>query len=362
MKRIPYSDAELEIKGEYLKANEPVWAVNEKIYGFPVTPRENLYAAYKHEGALWFPSVARDIMSLEPRINIDHVARAEVRDLGPVHTDDQKGGPDLFGVNWVYVPVVGGSMVQPGKPIMEDVNDWPEIIKFPDIDAMDWENCAKVNAPFNGDGRSLSVTFQNGMFERLISFMDFENAIMALIDEDQQDAVHALFDKLADMYIHMISKYLECFKLDGVLFHDDWGSQRAPFFSLDTCMEMVVPHIKKIVDFCHSRGLWFQQHSCGKNEMLVPAMIAQGNDMWCPQIMNDVKMLNEKYGDKITFGVTPPAVAEDAGDAEIEAAAKALVDAYAPAFNEKPIMVFDFQCSERYKREIYKQSRIALSK
>ena len=84
--------------------------------------------------------------------------------------------------------------------------------------------------------------------------------------------------------------------------------------------------------------------------------------MWCPQIMNDVKMLNEKYGDKITFGVTPPAVAEDASDAEIEAAAKSLVDAYAPTFNEKPIMVFDFQCSERYKREIYKQSRIALDK
>ncbi|MDD6188975.1 MAG: uroporphyrinogen decarboxylase family protein [Clostridiales bacterium] len=362
MNRIPYSDTELQVTGEYLKANEPVMPVKPLKYNYPVTPKENLLAAWKREGALWFPSVGGDMMSLEPRINVDHVARAEVRDLGPVHSDEEKGGPDLFGVQWVYVPVVGGSMVQPGAPILDDVNDWPEIIKFPDIDAMDWEDCARVNAPFNGDGRSLSVTFQNGMFERLISFMDFENAIMALIDEDQQEAVHALFDKLADMYIHMISKYLECFELDGVIFHDDWGSQRAPFFSLDTCMEMIVPHIKKIVDFCHSKGLWFQQHSCGKNEMLVPAMIAQGVDMWCPQAMNDVKMLNEKYGDKIILGVTPPAVAPDASDTEIEAAAKAFVAEYAPTFQGKPIITFDFMCSPKYRNEIYKQSRIALDK
>lgn len=362
MNWIPYSEDELQVLGEYLKANEPVTMAAPIKYNKPVAPRENLQAAWKREGALWFPGTSQDMISLEPRINIDHVARAEVRDLGPVYSDEEKGGPDLFGVQWVYVPVVGGSMVQPGAPILNDVNDWPEIIKFPDIDALDWEDCAKVNAAFNGDGRSLSVTFQNGMYERLISFMDFENAILALIDEDQQDAIHALFDKLADMYIHMISKYLECFQLDGVIFHDDWGSQRAPFFSLNTCMEMIVPHIKKIVDFCHSKGLWFQQHSCGKNEMLVPAMIAEGVDMWCPQPINDVKMLVEQYGDKIMIGVTPPEVPADASAADIEAAAKAFVAEYAPTFQEKPILVSEFRCSPELKKEIYKQSRIALGK
>ncbi|MBQ3165842.1 MAG: hypothetical protein IJC01_00740, partial [Clostridia bacterium] len=94
--------------------------------------------------------------------------------------------------------------------------------------------------------------------------------------------------------------------------HDDWGSQRAPFFSLDTCMEMIVPHIKKIVDFCHSKGLWFQQHSCGKNEMLVPAYIAAGVDLWCPQPMNDIVKLVKEYGDKLLFGWSPVAIPEEA--------------------------------------------------
>jgi len=39
---------------------------------------------------------------------------------------------DFFGVDWVYVPSVGGSMPRPGvKPLLEDVNDWPEKIVFP---------------------------------------------------------------------------------------------------------------------------------------------------------------------------------------------------------------------------------------
>jgi len=91
-------------------------------------------------------------------------------------------------------------------------------------------------------------------------------------------------------------------------------------------------------------------------------MIAEGVDIWCPQSMNDMKMLNEKYGDKIIIGVIPPAVAPDASAEELEAAAAAFVAEYAPTFQEKPIIVFDFMQSPEYRLAIYKQSRIALDK
>ena len=148
MKYVPFSEDEMKVVGEYLRPTEPVGMPATPKLNTPVTPKENVRAAWKHEGALWIPSVGRDTICLEPRINVDHVARAEVRDLEPPYTDETKGGPDLFGVIWEYVPVVGGSMVQPGNPVLEDVNDWPEIIKFPDIEAMDWAHCKAVNAPF----------------------------------------------------------------------------------------------------------------------------------------------------------------------------------------------------------------------
>ena len=94
--------------------------------------------------------------------------------------------------------------------------------------------------------------------------------------------------------------------------------------------------------------------------MLVPAMIAQGDDMWMPQPMNDVEMLWEKYGDKLVFGVNPPAEPEGATDEEVEELAKAFAAKYAPEFDKKPIVVTGYGMSQRYQEAIYRQSRIAL--
>ena len=162
-------------------------------------------------------------------------------------------------------------------------------------------------------------------------------------------------DKLADMYIKMIRHYIDQLDVKEVLFHDDWGSQRAPFFSLDTCMEMIVPALRKIADFCHSKGMIFQQHSCGKNELLVPAMIAAHVDMWAGQPMNDKAMLYEKYGDKIILGVEAPALPADASQEQIEAAAKAFAEKY----NDHAIIANIRTAPPAFGPALYKYSRIA---
>jgi hypothetical protein len=252
MKKIPYSDEELKVIGEHISTTSSAMSFRPPRLNTPVTPRENVAAAVRREGALWFPGFG-DFLNVESRTNLDHVARAEVFDMGPPQAPEEKGGRALFGVEWVYVEKVGGSMVKPGNPLLHDANDWPKVVRFPDVDKLNWDECRRLNTPLNQTVRSMHVTFQNGLFERLISFMDFENAALAIIDEEQKDAVHALFDRLCDMYEAMITRYLEILRLDGVVFHDDWGSQRAPFFSLDVCMEMIVPYLKRLADFCHSK-------------------------------------------------------------------------------------------------------------
>ena len=362
MSRAPFSEAELEVIGEHISTTSFTGRFFGRAvpkYNTPVTPKENLELCLRREKPYWFPSFW-DFCNLESRTNLDHVARAEVMDMGAPYRDEEKGGKDLFGIDWVYVPAVGGSMVKPGNPTLLDVNDWPEVIKFPDIDALDWDECRRLNSVMNDSTRSFHLTFQNGIFERLISFMDFENAAMALIDDDQKDAVHALFTRLCEMYERMIDHYLDILKLDGVVFHDDWGSQRAPFFSLNVCLEMVAPYIKRLADYCHARGMWFQQHCCGKNEPLVPAMIYAGVDMWYPQIMNDVDALRDQYGDKIMFAIAPPALAPDAGDADVDAAARAFVEKYAADFTEKPFVILSVYGDPRLTNAIYKYSRMAL--
>lgn len=353
MKKIPFSEKEMEIVGQYLGPTESFFPA-PPIYNTPVTVEENLRAALRGEDYLWIPSIS-DICNVQSRINPDHVARAEIQDLGPKQPQEEKGGPDLFGVEWVFVPSAGGSMEVPGKkPLLDDANEWREKIKWPDIDSFDWEGMAKLNAPFKKEKRVIGCTFQNGMFERLISFMGFEGAVTALIDEDQQEAVKELFDKLADMYIHFISKYREAIGVREVLFHDDWGSQRAPFFSVETATEMIAPAIRKISDWCHAHDMIFQLHSCGKNELVVPAMIAAGVDIWWGQTMNDKDMLYEKYGDKLMLGMDAPMLPEDASQEEIDAAAKEFVAKY----TKHPVMAVAF--GSKMAEAIYRESRIAL--
>ena len=251
-------------------------------------------------------------------------------------------------------------MVKPGKPALEDMNDWPDVIHFPDVDALDWAGWAKANEAFRDTERVFQIGFQNGLFERLISFMDFEGAAMAIIDDDQKDAIHALFAKLCDMYESFIAHYCEYFPVNGVMFHDDWGAQLAPFFSPETVSEMIVPYLKRLADFCHARGMYFHQHSCGKNERLVPCMIEAGVERWMPQNINDVDMLREKYGDKIVLGLSPD-VPEGLSDDKIDAMAKAFAEKYTPGLRERPVVLRDARMDPRFVEKVYQYSRIILS-
>lgn len=364
---IAFSENELIANGEHLTTKcfgpFPAFFTTKGTpkYPTPITPKENVSRCVNRKQPYWFP-VSADFMDFEPRVSPDTRSRAMVIDMEEAQKDEDKGGKDFFGVTWDYVPEVGGSMVRPGTAILEDVNDWPEIIKFPDIDALDWAHCKEVNECLNASERAFHTSFLNGFFERLISFMDFENAAMAIIDEDQEDAIHALFDRLADMYIDVLDHFLAFAKLDGLLMHDDWGSQRAPFFSPNVCRKMIAPHMKRVVDYVHSKGMWFELHSCGLNEAMVPVMIEIGVDIWRPQHINDIVMLHEKYGDKIILGMPFTKVNAQSTDEEIRSAVKEFVDKYAPNFREKPFLVSAFGVDDRFTKELYRQSRIALNK
>jgi len=360
MERIPFDKKELIPIGEipsFFPGMPP-----RPIYNTPVTPRENYLALMSGETPLWMPGFSDTTMMT---VNLaENVSRGFVFEAEGIDNNTQAGGPDFFGVEWEYVPSVGGSMVRGGNPKIPDIEHWEDYITFPDLDkVMDWEACRDRNSKgFIDRNKVLDITILTGLFERLISFMDFENAAYALVDEDQQEGVHRLFDRLADFYDEYIDYYHRYLNPDMITFHDDWGSQRAPFFSLDVCMEMVAPYLKRIADHCHEKGLWFQQHCCGKNELLVPAMVYAGVDMWMPQVMNDVEKLREQYGDKIMFSIAPPQTERDATDKEIEAAADAFVGKFAADYQQKPFIVGSFFADPRFTTAIYKYSRLALGK
>ena len=294
------------------------------VFHTPCTNAEAMRAMLRKE-PYWMMNGLNESM-FTPQVIPDNIARALCIEANRPET---KGGKDMFGIDWEFVPTVGGSMVRPGNPFATDANELLEKLVWPDPDQWDWEGSAKANANFFQPEKCYMVWFFTGWYERLISFMEFENAIMALYDEDQQDAVCTLFDKLSDLYIKIFDKYIQYFpQVSGFLIHDDWGSQKETFFSPALAEKMIVPYMRRVTDFLHSKGKICELHSCGMNMKQVPNFIKAGWDIWQGQPMNDTRALYEQYGDQIVLGVYPDPFDVNAPEEVHRAAARKFVDEF----------------------------------
>jgi uroporphyrinogen-III decarboxylase len=188
--------------------------------------------------------------------------------------------------------------------------------------------------------------------------MDFEGAILAMVDEDQKDAVKDFFDRLTDLYISIYDKLMTYFPdIDGFNVHDDWASQRETFFSPAVAEEMLVPYMKRLTDFIHAKGRFCDFHSCGQNLRQVPNMIKCGWDSWSGQPMNDTARAYELYGDQILIGVYPEHFDPAVPESEQRAAAREFANRFCRP-GKPSILNSSVRMTPAFREELYRQSRI----
>lgn len=321
----------------------------------PITARENFRRALEHK-QLWMPMTG-DKMNFTPEIVPDNTARALVTQAKPY--EGPKGGLDMFGVYWEYVPSANGSIVRPGNPTLTDITKWREVVKFPDVDSWDWEKSARENREFLANSTRLQLfCILTGFFERLIAFMDFGPAAYALMNRKTKQDVKDFMDAIADLWIDVadhVHKYYGNL-VDGITIHDDWGAQDGPFFNERVVREMLVPYMRKVTDHIHSLGYITNLHSCGKVEKLLPCMIEAGWDCWDGMAINDYHMLHEQYGDKIIMNV-PGTECPAGSDAETQRACAAkFADDF--AIRDKPAALSNYDNPGiDFDFELYKLSR-----
>ncbi|MCD8241736.1 MAG: methyltransferase [Lachnospiraceae bacterium] len=277
---------------------------------------------------------------------------------------------DMFGIVWEYVADIGGSTTRPGNPLLSDANEWKEKVNFPTkefIDSWDWAEMKRRTKVQIREGDFREIIICTGYFERLISFMDFEEAAVAMIDEDQQDAIKELFGCLSDLYINLINKYLDVLgagNVDAVCLHDDWGHQRGIFFSADTLREMVVPYMRRVTDYIHEKGMIAECHSCGKVDSLLPLYVEAGFEMLECQSLLDFDKDVPAYGDKLLMHVSPDVPPLDAPEGEHIQAARQFVDKMISYGN--PFLMDNYYSPYLLSRvfcdEVYRYSRQQLAK
>ncbi len=313
-----------------------------------LTPRENFLRLHRNESVEWIPSLL-DTRTFAPSIIPENIVRGMVLEQTPFPAENY-GGTGWFGVEWYYDPAAKGSMEK--NRLLSEISEWEDKIVFPNLDAYDWEGCARANAEYLNTDKLLCTTIYTGYFERLISFMDYADAAVALVDEDDQEDVHRLFDRLTDFYIDFAQRMHRHFGIDRITVHDDWGTQRSPAISPEVHKEMIMPYIKRLVDAVHAEGMIYEQHSCGMIEPMVPALIDAGVDTWCGQSSaNDIDKLIEQYGDRLIFGVIAhPLKSTD------EAGARTEIASFLRKYKDRRVWIFvipDFYTPEQ--TELFRQ-------
>ena len=315
------------------------------VYNTPISMRENAVSLFKHEEPM-FVCYTSDFANVNVPAYNTNLGRGRDAD-------------DCFGIHWTFVPEVGGSISHEGNPKFTDADDWKDGIKIPDINEWDWETPAKEYTP---DLRfPIVTTMVNGFgFERFISLMDFMNAAMALVDEDQFDSLYELIGSMYDLGIACAKKIFENYPyIDGLCFHDDWGTQKDPFFSEEAARELFLPHMKRFVDYIHSTGRYVEIHSCGHTEARIPIFIEAGIDTWqMQQTLNDQAALYEKYGDKMIIQISADLFPFDYSDDEqARAAARYYVDNFCKPGKPSMCLARTAAANQAFTDELYEYSR-----
>lgn len=295
-----------------------------------MTARENYLMVYQHKTPKWLPNGLMDKNFCVP---LNHIERY-------MGTDS---GEDAFGVHWTYEAMSQAPMPTPGKILLEDITEWQDVVKIPNLELYDWETAGKEYLQKCDPSKVNYALNVNGMFERLHACMGMTEALCALVTDPE--ACYDFFGAIADHKIRMMEKTKKHFDIEIYNMHDDYGMQDGPFMSIELWRTLLKPHLKRIVEACHDFGMYYQHHSCGFIEPIVDDMVEIGVDAidtW--QICNtNMRAIKDKYQDRLAFvgGLDNLGVLdkENVTPEEVEIEFKRAIDLMAPGGSYIPYPV-----------------------
>jgi len=281
---------------------------------YPITPRENLMLALDHKKPVWAPNIQGSSQIYASKLE---------RDNPPW---DSNSRPDWFGVLYKYSEAQLSST--PQGNVMDDVTEWREKVHFEDLSQYDWAGEAKL---FERDeSKALFMMMANGPFERLHGLEGFEQALVDLVTEPE--AVRDFMERVVDFRLELFNRIRDHIEIDYIVGSDDWGTMRAPFFSVKTFEQTILGPAVRFVKGVKARGTKFVAHCCGVIGPLIPYLVEEmGVDCLEIQPLNDFSAIFEKYGDRVAIECTAdPRIMFDPETTEAMARthARELIDKY----------------------------------
>lgn len=257
-----------------------------------MTERENILRMFEGKEPCWLPLSPRAMMCVGKKLP----------DIERPHSAE---GWDWFGVHWLPQRALGRVITHPDvtqPPVVSDITRWKEQIKFPDLDALDWD---MYRRDVDEDARLLNgrlsfIRLENGVWERMTLLMGFENALAALLLEPEACREYA--EAMADFRIRFHDRLLDLYPYDLAIYMEDLGSAKGPLMSPATYRDIFKEPVRRILSHIKAKGSHVGFHSCGRMEAFIDDLTDMGAELINPvQIWNDQAALKEKYGSRLIF-------------------------------------------------------------
>lgn len=254
-----------------------------------ISAKENYFMMLRGEIPEYVPGMFEDRVGMFNEELLTPVAAPD----GPITTS--------WGVRYVGAPDMNfGAMPDPHQKLLPDITKWRDYIKKPDLSNFDWEKyyADKIK---DIDREKKYITVGGGdYFLTLVSFMGFEDALLALYEEPEE--VKALLEYVSEFYVEVLKKQIYYMHPEVLGMMDDDSAALSPFFSVEMYREFFKPFHKLHADIAKDNNMYIERHDCGKCEAFIPDWIDIGIQSWNPaQTMNDLVGIKKKFGRKLAI-------------------------------------------------------------
>ncbi|MGI6206684.1 MAG: uroporphyrinogen decarboxylase family protein [Anaerolineae bacterium] len=174
-----------------------------------------------------------------------------------------------------YVPVWPGLPLKLGD--LKDTRKGYPISDWQTFESYDWPSTADISfaeyeavAPRLPDGMRI-IAQTGGIFEAAEGLCGYAGLCLLLADD--RELVHAIFDRLGELYVAMYSGMASIPEVGAVVISDDLGFKTQTLVSPNDMREFVLPWHKRLAEIAHREGKPCILHSCGQLATIMPDII-----------------------------------------------------------------------------------------
>ena len=273
-----------------------------------MTSRELVLRALEFEGPARIPRQMW-LLPWATRHYEDHVKRIQARfpddlvvsacfcrDQIPGHGDPYEVGTYVDEWGCIFVNRQAGIIGEVKEPL---VVSWQDLDKVKEpIEALTVDT-RKVDEFCRETNKFVMAPCCPRPFERLQFLRGAENVMTDLAME--KDELFLLLDKIHQFYIKEVELWAGT-DVDGIMFMDDWGSQRAMLISPSLWRERFKPLYRQYIDIIHAARKKAFMHSDGWITDIIPDLIEMGLDALNAQVFcMGLEELGSRFKGRITF-------------------------------------------------------------